>query len=197
MRVNKPILFLLGLVLFLSFSRANAQVSESAIGASRHLWVGVEGSDFNPDYNKVFGRLAGVGIYADYTITQRFSAEGEVRLLDLKSPAGQTQKNFLIGPLFNAYQYHHFSAYGKILVGIDTITYPYFDNTTISRGNGSYFAFAPGGGVEYRFSHRWKVRGEYEYHIIPGAPGIEITYPFPSTGLSPSGFSAGIAYHIF
>ena len=191
MRVNKSVLLLPALCL-LSFAKpAHAQVSEAAVGSRPHLWAGAEFSDFHTDYNPAGGRLTGIGFYGDYTITRRFSAEGELRLLDLNKPEGQTQKNFLIGPLFKAYQYHQFTAYAKVLLGVNTVNYP--NNI----GYGSYFAFAAGGGVEYRLNSRFKIRGEYEDQFMPSAPGTPITAPAPSSGLNPSGFSAGVSYRIF
>ncbi len=185
------------LVLLSLVKPAHAQVAEAAVGSDRHLWVGAEFSDFNPDYNPIAGRLTGIGFWGDYAVTRSFSAEAEARFLDLNKPSGQTQKNFLIGPLFDAYRYHGFTAYAKVLFGVNTVNYPYFGNTNISIGNGSYFALAPGGGVEYRLNSRFKIRGEYEYQFMPGAPGIEITAPRPSSGLTPSGYSAGISYRIY
>jgi hypothetical protein len=51
--------------------------------------------------------------------------------------------------------------------------------------------------VEYRLARRWTVRADYEYQIWPSAPGAEITYPNPSHGMTPNGFSGGIAYRLF
>ena len=165
---------------------AHAQVNEAATGNSRHVWGGVEFSNFKPDYN--FGRLDGIGFYGDYEVTRRFGLEGEVRLLDLNKPAGQIQKDFLGGGYGNVYRYRDFTAYAKFLVGAKTITFP--ENI----GYGSYFAFVPGGGVEYRFRPRIKIRGEYEYQLIPSAPGFPGQ---PSNGLTPNGFSVGVSYRIF
>ena len=178
-------------LLFVAFAigTAHAQVHESATGSDRHLWAGGEFSDFKPDYG--LSRLDGIGFYADYLVTHRYGAEAEIRLLDLNKPAGETQKTFMAGPIANIYQYHKAIFYAKFLLGVGTVNYP--DNI----GYGSYFAFAPGGGVEYRFAPRWKVRGEYEAEFFPSAPGAPITYPFPSNGLTPTGFSVGISYKIF
>jgi opacity protein-like surface antigen len=190
MRVNKPLVCLLGFFLLSFLPVAQAQVGESAIGSDRHLWGGVEFSNFQNDYVKYI-RSDGIGIYGDYLITRRVGVEGEVRLLDLNNVIGLTEKTYMAGPIVNIYRYHHFTAYGKILLGVASANYP--NNI----GYGSYFAYEPGGGVEYRLSPRFKLRGEYDYQLWPGAPGAQLTYPLPSTGLTPSGFSVGISYKIF
>ncbi len=188
MRAPNIFLLLLASSLFTSLAGAHAQVSEAAVGSGRHLYVGVEGSDFKSDYNPIAGRLAGIGFFGDYMVSRHFGAEGEIRLLDLKKPAGQTQKTFLVGPIFNAYRYHRFIAFGKILAGVGTINYPN------GIGYGSYFAFAPGGGVEYRLNDRFTLRGEYDYEFFPSAPGFP---NMPSNGLTPSGYSGGISYRLY
>ncbi len=188
MRASK--MFLPIIVLFAApiVPSADAQVREAATGSAPHLWVGVEGSSFNPDYNKVAGRLDGVGFYGDYFFTRHVGLEGEIRLLDLNKPEGETEKTFLIGPTVNAYSYRNFTAYAKVLAGVGTINY------ANDIGYGSYFTVAIGGGVEYQIRPRVKIRGEYEYEAFPSAPG------FPgqsSNGLTPSGLSGGVSYRFF
>ena len=55
-------------------------------------------------------------------------------------------------------------------------------------GSGSYFAYAPGGGLDYRLTHRIVLRAEYEHQFWPSVPGIPGD---PSHGLQPSGFNFG------
>lgn len=188
---------LLLLCLTTSFLAANAQVHEAAVGSSPHLWIGVEGSDFRTDYNPIAGRLYGIGVYGDYDLKRHFGLEGEVRFLNFNKPSGQTQKSFLAGPNVPIYRWHQFTGNVKLLVGLGTITFPYYGNSQIPIGNGSYFEFEPGGNVEYRLTPRLKLRGEYEYQLLPTAPGFVITNPYPSNGLSQSGYSGGISYKIF
>ena len=186
MRPQKPFLFLL--LLLVCTLPGFGQVFESAVGSRPHLWAGVEGSDFNPDYN--FYRVYGIGVYGDYYLKPKLGVEAEIRLLDLNKPRGLTQKTFLAGPTYTFLRYHRFSGYGKVLLGASTMTFP--NNI----GYGSYFAFEPGGGVEYRLAPRWKLRGEYDYQFWPSAPGF--TSPgFPSRGLTPAGYSGGLSYRIF
>ena len=189
MRANKLVLSLF--FSLLCFFSARAQVVPHAIGSDPHVWVGAEGSSFHTDYNPISGRLLGFGFYGDYFVSRHLGAEAEVRFLTLNSPAGQTQKNFYLGPIVDIYRWRKLSGYGKGLLGLATINYPY------KIGYGSYFGFAIGGGVEYRIRPRWKLRGEYEHQFIPSAPGLAITKPFTSNGLNPAGYSGGVSYRFF
>ncbi len=168
---------------------ALAQVHQAAVGADRHIWVGAEFSRFNPDYGPQ--DLDGIGIYANSTIYGKFGAELDARFLVLNQFQGETEKNFLIGPTYRAYQWHRYSVNAKLLVGVDTINYP--GNV----GYGSYFAFAPGGDVEYQLTSRFRLRAGYEFDFIPSAPGYVFTAPRPSNGLTPHGFNIGVSYRVF
>ncbi len=189
MRTNR-FLFVLLLLAPLFLKPSYAQVSPASTGFERRLWAGVEFSNFQNDYVKYI-RSDGIGFYGDYLITRHFGVEGEVRLLDLNNVLGLTEQTYMAGPIINVYQYHHFTAYGKFLIGVGKANYPF------NIGFGSYLAYEPGGGVEYRLNSRFKLRGEYDYQLWPGAPGIEITAPRPSSGLTPKGYSGGISYRIF
>lgn len=187
MRANRLFLFLtLCCSAFLMMPTAWAQVHESADGVSPNLWVGLEVSDFNPDYN--FYHLYGAGLYADYNFTHNISLEGEGRLLNFTHAAGQSQRSFMGGPSYTFYRYRRFAFNAKLLLGGVKIVYP--DGI----GYGSYFTYAPGGNAEYRLTNRLKVRGEYEFEFLPSAPG------FPgqaSNGLTPHGFNFGVSYRVF
>lgn len=197
MRAKKLFLSVLAFSFVSSLPAAQAQVHESATGSVRHLWGGVEFSNYNPDYNPIGGRLDGIGAYGDYYLTYRLGVEANFRFLTLNKPSGQTQKNFFGGPTVMVYQHRKFTANAKLMLGGVSINYPYYPDTTSSIGYGSYFALAPAGNVEYRLSPRLKLRGEYEFVFIPGAPGYAFTAPAPSNGLTPTGFSIGLSYRIF
>ena len=184
------ILFLFCFIFLVPKAMLHAQVAPASQGFTRQLWGGVEGSNFQNDYVKYI-RSDGIGFFGDYLFTPRLGVEAEIRLLDLNSVLGLTEKTYMGGIIANAYQYHRFTAYGKILAGLASANYP--NNI----GYGSYFAFEPGGGVQYRLSSRFKLRGEYDYQLWPSAPGIVFTAPRPSTGLTPNGFSVGVSYKIF
>lgn len=168
---------------------AFAQVSPSASGGTSALWVGGEFSNFNPDYGR--SRLNGIGVFADYNLTPKLGAEGEARWLHWSGDGGETESNYLAGVKYRVYKWNRFGFNAKFLLGGIWITYP--PNQPIS--SGSYFAYVPGGFVDYRISQRLSVRGDYEYQLIPSAPGKNPI--FPSNGLTPNGFSVGVAYRLF
>ena len=180
-----------GVVLLLIPMSVSAQVASATKGGGQGLSVGAEYSNFRPDWGPT--RLQGIAVFADLDglFLKNLGAEGEARWLRFNQPYGQTEDNYLIGPRYRLYRHHKFSFFGKFVMGGGFITYPN------KIGSGSYFAYAPGGTVEYRLNHRWIVRGDYEYQFWPSAPGLAFTYPNPSRGLTPNGFSGGVSYHLF
>ncbi len=168
---------------------AHAQVHASVDGVRNHVWAGAEFSDFDPDYGLT--NLQGVTLFASTQVTRHFGGEVEVRLLNFNKPSGETEKMFMVGPTYKFYQRGPFSALGKVDFGVATVNYP------SNIGYGSYFAYEPGGAVEYQFARRWKARADYDFDFLPGAPGYAITAPLPSNGLTPHGFSIGVAYRVF
>lgn len=182
---------LLGTIFLFTPVFAFAQVAPATVGGGRTLSVGAEYSNFQPDWG--FTRLQGIAVFGDLDriFLRHLGAEGEARWLTFNQPAGETQSHYLIGPRYRFIRYHGFSVYGKFLMGGGFITYPN------KIGSGSYFAYTPGATVEYRITRRFSARGDYEYQFWPAAPGIEFTFPNPSNGLTPNGFSAGVSYHIF
>jgi hypothetical protein len=182
---------LLVLTLLLVPVFAYSQVSPATRGGGLNVWVGAEYSNFKPDFG--LNRLGGFTILGDVNdvFLKKLGFEGEARWLHINEYHGETEANYLGGPRYRLWRYHGLSVYGKFLMGGGLITFP------DKAGHGSYFAYAPGGTVEYRLSRRWLARGDYEYQIWPSAPGAEITFPNPSHGLTPNGFSVGVSYKIF
>jgi opacity protein-like surface antigen len=80
----------------------------------------------------------------------------------------------------------YFSA--KVMAGTAHINVP-----PNHQGSGNYFAFAPGGTVDFRIRPRLFARVGYEYQIWPGFKGDA---PNGSGGLTPNGFSAGLSYAV-
>jgi hypothetical protein len=173
-------LFLLGSV------ATHAQVAQSAHGGNSSVWVGGEFSSFNSDYDPLT-RLEGAGVFVDYNLTPKYGAEGEIRWLKWNGAGDQTQSDYLAGGKYRVFKFHNFTANAKFLVGLVRVKYPF------DIGNGNYFTYAPGGYADYRLSRRLSVRGDYEYQILPSAPGFP---GLPSHGLTPNGFSIGVAYRI-
>ena len=148
---------------------------------------GVEYSNFTPDFGPP-DRLTGIGAYVDFNWNSRYAIEGETRFLRFNGFNGEYEDNYLAGPKISVFRHGKFRPYAKVLFGVGRINFPY------EIGNGSYFAIAPGGGLEYRVARRIILRAEYEYQYWPAAPGIAGE---PSNGLKPNGFNAGFASRIW
>jgi len=182
---------IIGIVLLSFPVLAFAQVAPATRGGGLDLSVGAEFSNFKPDYG--FNRLSGFTVLGDLDgiVLHNLGAEGEARWLRFNQYLGETQDNYLIGPRYRFYRFHKASFYAKFLMGGGFMNFPN------KIGSGSYFAYVPGGTVEYRLSHHWAARADYEYQFWPAAPGGVFTYPNPSNGLTPNGFSVGASYRIF
>ena len=164
--------------------RLAAQAAPAILGGDHTLWAGVEYSNFTPDFGPP-QRLTGIGGYVDLNWNSRYAIEGEARFLRFNGFNSEYEDNYLAGPRISVFRHGKFRPYAKVLFGVGKINFPY------EIGNGSYFAIAPGGGLDYRVTRRLVLRAEYEYQIWPAAPGIAGE---PSNGLKPNGFSAGFAY---
>jgi opacity protein-like surface antigen len=179
--------FLLAACLLLSPGRLSSQVVPAARGASDNIWAGAEYSSFLPDFGPS-QRITGVGAFVDWNKTPRLGVEAEVRFLRFGGFSGESQDSYLAGPKITLLRRGRLVPYAKFLLGIGQNDFPF------KIGTGKYLALAPGGGLDYRFSHRLALRGEYEYQLWPSAPGVK---GYPSNGMKPNGFSVGFAYRLF
>jgi opacity protein-like surface antigen len=184
---------LLPLSLFVAFTSFNAlgprliaQVVPSATAHKLVIWVGGEYANFQTDFEG--NRIGGIGVYADIDKTPHWGAEAEARWFRLGNENGQTASNYLVGGRYRfPLKDNRLFPYAKFLVGSGAMTYP------SDIGHGSYFAYVPGGGIDFRMSHRISVRLDYEYQLWPAAPGFP---GIPSHGLSPNGISLGAAWRL-
>lgn len=173
--------------LFLSAASVFAQVAPSVTGGEAVLMGGGEFSSFNPDYGGA--RLFGLGATFDFNLTPKVGIIGEARWLHFHNggDGGETQSDYLAGAKYRVWRYRKFDFDAKFLVGGVWINYP------LNIGTGSYFAYAPGGFVDYRLSKRFRARGGYEFQFLPSAPNIPGQ---PNNGLQPRGWTGGIEYVI-
>lgn len=176
------------IALLLTPALAYSQVAPATRGGGMNLWAGVEYSNFQPDFGA--NRMGGIAIVGDMNdvFLNKLGLEGEARWLHFNQYVGETEANYLGGPRYRLWRYDGLSFYGKFLMGGGLITFPY------KQGNGSYFAYVPGGTAEFRLSRRWLARGDYEYQFWPSAPNLPGE---PSHGMTPNGFSLGVSYRIF
>lgn len=184
-----------------------AQNPESAVGGGASIWAGAEGSSFNPDYschsNSPFScgnQLVGPGAFFDFNLHPRWGIEGEARWLHWNGIGSQVESNYLGGGRYRLKRFHRVDIWGKLLVGGGWITTPNYPQ--VGSLKGSYFVYAPGATLDYRLTHRLSLRGDYEYQIWPSFAGPP-TYNTSTgaliehnSGLTPNGFSVGIAYRI-
>jgi opacity protein-like surface antigen len=174
--------------LLLGSGAAFAQVAPSVRGGNSTLWVGGEFGSFNSDYDPR-SRIIGPGVTFDYNFNPKIGVIGEARWLHWNGDQSQTQSDYLAGAKYT-FHYHRLSFGPKFVLGGVWVKYPV---QATGGSTGSYFAYAPGGFVEYRLSPRFSVRGGYEYQILPAAPGF---VGQPSNGLTPHGFTVGVNYRL-
>jgi len=140
------------------------------------------GSVFQPDYagegiaQTSPNRLYAVGAYGDVKFNRWVQIEGEARWLNFNQYLGINETNYLVGPRVPIGTFRKITPYGKFLVGM---------------GGGSFltghsFVLAYGGGLDYRLTRRFMVRGDFEYQQWQVTPT-----------LWPYGVSAGISYRVF
>jgi len=177
-----------------------AQAPPTGTGrAGPTVWIGASVSIFNPDYgcadNSPFScgehQLIGVVPHLDTSslILGRIGLEGEARLLLFHGPDFMVQYSYLGGPRVRLFRKDKLLLTGKFLVGQGHL------DITPLLGDGSYFAYAPGGAIDYRFARYLSARIDYEYQRWPsykcwkcGDGGVG--------GLTPNGFSFGVSYAI-
>lgn len=188
---SKTVIKTIKKIFILSFmvtaAAAYAQVVPATKGGESTLWVGGEYARFAPDYGA--GDLNGAGALFDLNVTPKIGVIGEFRWLHW-SPSedvGETQSDYLGGVKYRLFKWYRLSGDAKFVLGGVWIRFP--DDI----GSGSYFAFAPGGTLNYRLSRRFLVRGDYEYQFLPSAPNIPGQ---PNNGLQPRGFSVGVMYNL-
>jgi opacity protein-like surface antigen len=182
-----------------------AQAPESAVGGNSSLWVGAEASGFNPDYScgsdvplGCKNQLAGPTALFDFNVAPRWGVEGEARWLHWDGPGGQIESNYLGGGRYRVIRYRRLDFWVKMLFGAGLITTPYYPEAGSLKG--SYFAYAPGGTVEYRLTRRLSLRADYEFQFWPsfaGPPSFNSTTGTlieHGNGLTPNGFSLGVNY---
>ncbi|HEY0759181.1 MAG TPA: outer membrane beta-barrel protein [Acidisarcina sp.] len=177
--------------LLLSSGLAHAQVVAASTGGRPALYAGGYYSNFNSDFKEPTiaktPRLSGAGVFVDWNVFGKLGVEGEARFLRFNQTNDFHSDHYLVGPRYSIRR-GNYRPYVKLLLGAGELNFPY------SLAHGGYFDLAAGGGLDYRLSRRFGLRGDYEYQFWPTAPGLPGA---PSHGLSPNGFSAGISYRIF
>ena len=189
--LRKPpcIVILIALAAARAFVPVQAQVVPSAYRDAKSFWVGGEYSDIHASFPyQSSQRLNGVGVFADLKLNGYVGLEGDARFLHNGGFQGSTESTYLLGPKAYFFARGKFRPYAKFLIGDGRIHYPF------EIGDASYFALAPGAGSGYMLSHRWMLRGEYEYQLWLNSPGFANQ---PKHQLTPNGFHVGVVYRVF
>lgn len=194
------------LLLLLTPAVVLAQSPRSAVGGEGVLSTGGEVSFFSSDWNcsssVPFGcgsqQLYGIAPFFDFNFHSRFSVEGEARWLHWNGPAGEVESNYLAGPRYRLFQLHGLNGWAKVLLGGGWLTSPGYPGPISIKG--SYFAYAPGGTLNYHVKGPWSVRADYEFQEWPSFVGpsgiVNGQFVQHDNGLTPNGVSFGVAYRI-
>lgn len=164
-------------------SQARGQALPTA-SAPTSLQVGAGYSIANPDYGQK--NIQGGTIFADYDFGMHFGVEADAHIINLKTPTDIAENSYLIGPRFILPVKGRFNLYAKALAGYGNFrVLETQDNQGIY--NGFYFAYALGGGLDYRASH----------HIVVRVIDVEDQkWPtYGRNGLTPLVYTFGVAYH--
>jgi opacity protein-like surface antigen len=158
---------------------AYTQAQPAATGPGSFIAVGGGVTAFQADYGQRV--LGGSFAFVDVHPTWRYGLEGEARYLRFHTAEDVTQTTYL-GGLHVYIRPHKFRPYVKFLAGMGRLDFPFH------YARGTYFAMAPGAGVDYMISDRITIRAvDFEYQEWP-----QFTYG----KLHPYGVSAGISFRI-
>jgi hypothetical protein len=192
-------LCLLALSLFAS-TTLFAQVQPSAeLGGGGTAQIGAEITTFNPDWGCLHSsafscwthQLVGISPYMDsrQIMFSRTAVEAQARFLHWRGPSNVTESSYMMGPRVGLFRYRQISLNAKLMLGRAHITVP-----PKHAGTGNYFAYAPGGLLEYRLNRRLFIRGDYEYQFWPTWKGIHTATSDGTGALTPNGLSLGVSY---
>lgn len=168
---------------------ARAQAVYAGRGGAASLWVGAEYANLKAGFPRDSTvRLGGIGGFATYNWNRHYALEVHARFLNMNSWYGETEQDYLAGPRYSFLRGEKLRPFAAFQVGMVRMKYPF------EIGTQSYFALAPGGGVEYRLNRKWSVRGAYEFQKLLNSPNYTNE---PKSGIQPNGFTAGVSYRIF
>jgi hypothetical protein len=169
------------LILALSTSLSFGQAKYTATGPGTYINVGATVSGFESDYGKQ--KLGGGALFVDANLYRKIGVEFEGRRLQYNNDEDLRESTYLVGPKYS-FKGHRLRPYAKFLVGRGHINFPF------NYATGSYFAMAPGGGLDYRVGRsRLSIRViDFEYQIWP---------QFTFGPLHPYGANVGLSYQVF
>ena len=193
------------IVLLLLPTALIAQSSESATGGEAKLSAGAEMSAFNPDWGCTTSspfctnELIGPAAFFDFDLHGKYGVEGEARWLNFHGLRKRDTSRIIWLVLgIGSSGTIALSGWFKLEWAVDGSQRT--DYPAAGSLKGSYFAYAPGGTLQYPLSRRWILRGDYEWQFWPSFAGPPTYNPTTGTvvqhnsGLTPNGISVGVAY---
>jgi hypothetical protein len=169
--------------LAVSLSHGNIAIAQAVPSADRGgatLWAGGTASGYYVGYGGQ--KLVGVTAFVDADTLRHIGIEGEARWLVFHQ-TNDVHVATYTGGLRYWREYGRFQPYVKGLAGLGQFNFPY------NYATGNFLVVAPGGGLDYRLTHRIRLRAvDFEYQIWP-----QFTYG----SMSAYGVSTGIRVRIF
>jgi hypothetical protein len=105
--------------------------------------------------------MLGITAFADLETKRRIGIEGEARWLVFHQTANVNATTYTAGARYH-FDFGRFQPYAKGLVGIGNFNFPY------NLATGQYLVVEPGGGVDWHFNRRIRVRiVDAEYQLWP------------------------------
>ena len=174
------------LTLALSFTiqaRAQAVPTASAVASFQ---AGVGYTIAKPDYGQK--NITGATIFADYDLGLHLGIEADAHIVELNTPTDIAENTYM-GGLRYIYPVHNrmFKFYGKAMLGAANFRVLETEDNQ-GRFNGTYLAYAAGGGLDIAVNRKIVIRPiDVEYQIWPNYDN--------GGGLSPLLYTFGVAYH--
>jgi hypothetical protein len=159
---------------------ASAQVAPSAYRAGDSLSVGGAIDASREGYAD--HKLLGASVWVDANLTPHYGAEAEITWMNFHQQQNLHYELYMGGPRYSFRDFGRWRPYAKFLVGNGQFNFPF------NEAHGGYLVLAPGGGVEFRLTPKWRLRvADFEYQDWP-----QFTYGSISSWQG----SAGIRYTI-
>jgi hypothetical protein len=135
------------------------------------------------DADSGFPYVQGVSIFADQGLYKRLSAQMDIHLASMHTPAHVGEQTYMFGPRVDILKQDRFRAYAKGMGGLGRFLYkaPLYNPQA-----SDYFVVGFGGGFEYRASRHFNIRAiDIEVQKWTNYPGYTLT---------PIATTFGIAY---
>jgi opacity protein-like surface antigen len=155
-----------------AFSQARATASRTG-----DLQIGLGYTSADSDYT--LNRIRGLAFYTDFDFKPNFGVELEFHQLNDPQSTKVYERTYEVGGRYVRH-YNRLNPYIKLMYGRGVFNFPQ------DQANLAYNLWAGGGGIDYAVMSRVNVRADFQY---------QRWLSFPPTGLAPTLFTVGAAYH--